>query len=171
MCHEIFLVSNIRSFLKTVGHGSAKAITFDFSCSAEGRTIAAPEAREHGSAHYDLECYSQGWLHPELKQTWRTDRRAFVSQVRKHHDRITLDWGFSVRRLSLVVELQECGVKLVWFDGDIARAREIFAQRGGIAVKRFENQIADICTANSPASLDCVVIPRLSATSRFLGDG
>jgi len=67
----------------------------------------------------------------------------------------------------LVVELQECGVKLVWFDGDIARAREIVAQRGGIAVKRVENQIADICTANSPASLDCVVIPRLSATSRF----
>ena len=128
-------------------------------------------ARMHGSAHNDLECYPQVWLHPELKQTWDTDRRAFVSQLRKHHDRITLDWGFSVRCLSLVVELRECGVKLVWFDGDITRAREIFVQRGGIAVEWFEKQIADICTANFPASLDCVVIPRLSATGRFLRKG
>jgi hypothetical protein len=67
-----------------------------------------------------------------------------------------------------VKELQKCGVKLVWFDGDIARAKEIFVQRGGIAVERFDNQVADIRTANFPASLNCVAIPRLSATGAFL---
>jgi hypothetical protein len=69
-----------------------------------------------------------------------------------------------------VEELQKCGVKLVWFDGDIDRARDIFVQRGGIAVERFENQTADIGRADFPASLDCVVIPRLCATGAFLDE-
>jgi hypothetical protein len=127
-------------------------------------------AREHGFAHYDLECYPRGWPNPELRQTWGTDRKAFVSQLRKHHGRIALDWGFPAHCLPLVVELQESGVKLVWFDGDIARARDIFLQRGGIAVERFDNQVADIRTANFPASLNCVVISRLSFTGVFLDD-
>jgi hypothetical protein len=125
-------------------------------------------AREHSFAHYDLECYPRGWPHQELKQTWDTDRTAFVSQLRKHHDRIALDWGFPARCLPWVEDLHKCGVKLVWFDGDINRAREIFVERGGMAVERFENQTADICTANFPASLNFVVIPRLSATGVFL---
>lgn len=91
-----------------------------------------------------------------------------MSQLRKHHDRIALDWGFPALCLPWVEELQKCGVKLVWFDGDIDRAREIFVQRGGIAVDRFENQTADIRTANFPASLNCVFIPRLSTTGLFL---
>jgi MoxR-like ATPase len=48
-------------------------------------------ARDHGFAHYDMECYPRGWPHPELKGKWDTDRPAFVAQVRQHHDRITLD--------------------------------------------------------------------------------
>lgn len=127
-------------------------------------------ARERGFAHYDLECYPRGWPHPELKETWDMDRTAFVSQLRKRHDRVALDWGFPARCLPWVEELQESGVKLVWFDGDIARVKEIFVQRGGIAVERFDNQVADIHTANFPASLNCVVVARLSPTGVFLDD-
>jgi hypothetical protein len=127
-------------------------------------------AREHGFAHYDLECYPRGWPHQELKQTWDADRAAFVSQLRKHHDKIVLDWGFPARCLPWVEELQKCGVKLVWFDGDIDAARKMFVQRGGIAVEMFDNQIADIRIANFPAPLNCVLIARLSSTGVFLDD-
>jgi hypothetical protein len=127
-------------------------------------------AREHRFAHYDLECYPRGWANPELKQTWDTDRNAFVSQLRKHHDRVALDWGFPPRCLQFVLELQKSGVKLVWFDGDIAHARELFVQRGGIAVGMFDHQVADIRSANFPASLNCVVISRLSSAGVFLDD-
>ncbi len=127
-------------------------------------------AREHQFAHYDLENYPRGWPNPELKQTWDRDRRAFVSHLREHHGRIALDWGFPARCLPLVAELQESRVKLVWFDGDIKRAKENFVQRGGIAVERFDDQAADIRAANFPASLNCVVVTRLSSTGAFLDD-
>ena len=125
-------------------------------------------AREHSFAHYDLECYPRGWPHQELKKIWDADRTAFVSQLRKHHDRVALDWGFPTSCLQLVLELQKSGVKLVWFDGDIDRARQVFVQRGGIAVQTFENQITEIRKANFPASLDCVVIERLPDTGKFM---
>jgi hypothetical protein len=127
-------------------------------------------AREYRFAHYDLECYPRGWPNPKLKQTWDKDRRAFVSELREHHGRVALDWGFPARCLPLVLELQESGVNLVWFDGDIARARERFVERGGIAVERFDDQAADIRVANFPASLRCVVVARLSSTGVFLDD-
>lgn len=127
-------------------------------------------AREHGFAHYDLECYPRGWANPDLKQTWDADRNVFVSELQKHHGRVALDWGFPVHCLPWVEELQNCGVKLVWFAGDIDRAREIFVQRGGIAVGKFENQVTDIRAANFPASLNCVIIARLSSTGVFLED-
>src|ERR1700741_2730740 len=86
-------------------------------------------AREHRFAHYDLECYPRGWPKPELKETWDTDRTAFVSELLEHHGRIALDWGFPARCLPWVKELEKCDVKLVWCDGAIARAKEIFVQR------------------------------------------
>jgi hypothetical protein len=89
-------------------------------------------------------------------------------QLRKHHDKIVLDWGFPPRCLPWVEELRKSGVKLVWFNGDIDRARQVFVQRGGMAVQTFENQITDIRNANFPASLDCVVIERLPATGKFM---
>jgi len=33
-------------------------------------------AREHGFAHYDLECHPKGWPHPEPKATWDASRPA-----------------------------------------------------------------------------------------------
>jgi hypothetical protein len=125
-------------------------------------------ARKHGFAHYDMECHPHGWPHPELKEKWDSDRTAFVAHLRQHHDRIALDWGFPVSCLFLVTELQACGVKLVWFDGDVARARQAFVQRGGIAVTEFDGQVAAIQKAGYPASLDCVLVPALSASGVFL---
>jgi hypothetical protein len=66
------------------------------------------------------------------------------------------------------MELQDCGVQLIWFDGDSARAREAFVQRGGIAVANFDRQVAEIQRAGFPASLKCLVVPALSASGVFL---
>jgi hypothetical protein len=125
-------------------------------------------ARDHGFAHYDMESYPRGWPHPELKGKWDSDRPTFVAQVRLHHDRITLDWGFPISCLSRVKELQAQGVQLIWFAGDVARAREAYVLRGGIAVTDFDRQIEAIQRARYPASLDCVVVPALSAAGDFL---
>jgi hypothetical protein len=125
-------------------------------------------AREHGFAHYDTECHPRGWPHPELKGTWDSDRPAFVAQLRQHHDRIALDWGFPVHCLPVVNELQACGVKLVWFEGDVVRAREAFIQRGKFTVADFKNQVDAIQKAGYPASLGSVVVPALSASGVFM---
>jgi hypothetical protein len=131
-------------------------------------TFARYLAREYGFTHYDLECYPHGWPHPELKPTWDSDRTAFVAQLRQHHDRIALDWGFPVHCLPVVKELQACGVKLVWFDGDVARAREAFVQRGKFTVTDFKNQVEAVQKAGYPASPGSVVVPALSASGVFL---
>lgn len=88
-------------------------------------------AREYGFAHYDLECHPRGWPHPELKATWDASRSGFVAQLRQYHERIVLDWGFPPSAVPWVEELRRSGAKLVWFDGDIARAQQVFVQRGG----------------------------------------
>jgi len=56
----------------------------------------------------------------------------------------------------------------VWFDGDLSRARQLFVQRGGIAVEHFDRQIRAINQARYPASLQCVVVPALSGAGVFL---
>jgi hypothetical protein len=131
-------------------------------------TFARYLVQKHSFAHYDLECYPRGWPHPELKEKWDTDRKAFVAQVLKHHDRIALDWGFPVRCLSWVKELLALGVRLIWFDGDVARARQEFVKRGGIDVINFDAQVAAIENAGYPDSLNCVVVPALSRSDGFL---
>jgi hypothetical protein len=123
-----------------------------------------------GSRTTTLSATREGGPTQKLKQTWDADRSALVSQLRKLHDKIVLDWGFPAPCLPWVEELRKCGVKLIWFAGDIDRAREIFVQRGGIAVEKFDNQVADIRTANFPASLNCVIIARLSSTGIFVED-
>ena len=131
-------------------------------------TFARYLAREHGFAHYDMECYPHRWPHPELYGTWNSDRPAFVAQLRQLHDRIALDWGFPPHCLPLVRELQACSVRLIWFDGEVALAREAFKQRGGIDVTYFDEQVANIQKAGYPAPLDCVIVPALSASGVFL---
>lgn len=125
-------------------------------------------AREHGFAHYDLECYPRGWPQPELKEIWETDRTAFVMQIRQNHDRVALDWGFPVSCLSWVKQLRDQDVQLIWFDGDLDRAREVFVRRGGIDVTNFDKQVEEIQRAAYPGSLNCLVIPALSASGVFL---
>ena len=125
-------------------------------------------AREHGFAHYDLECHPAGWPHPELKNVWDNSRPLFVAQLRQRHDRIALDWGFPRHCLPLVRELQACGARLIWFDGDTDRARKAFKKRGGRDEKCFEAQVANIRDAKYPNSLECVIVPALSANGVFL---
>ena len=125
-------------------------------------------AREHGFAHYDLECYPRGWPHPELMGVWGSDRKAFVRQIRQNHDRVVLDWGFPVRCLSWVKQLQDQDVHLIWSNGDVNRAREKFVQRGGIEGSQFDKQIREIQQAGYPDSLKCLVVPALSASGEFM---
>lgn len=61
-------------------------------------------------------------------------------------------------------------MQLIWFDGDIACARREFKKRGDCKgqVENFDNQIIAIQSAGYPASLNCVVVPALSASGIFL---
>jgi len=61
-----------------------------------------------------------------------------------------------------------CGVKLVWFDGDLACAGAAFIRRGKFTVADFKNQVEAIQNAGYPASLGCLIIPTLSAGGDFL---
>lgn len=121
-------------------------------------------SRVHGFAHYDLEFYPGGWPHPELKRLWDTDRAAFVVQIRLNHNRVVLDWGFPISCLSWVDQLRDQNVRLIWFDGDVDRAREAFFQRGRIDVANFDKQVKEVQRASYPGSLNCLVIPALSAS-------
>ena len=124
-------------------------------------TFARHLVREHGFAHYDLEHFPHGWPIQELKRSWDANRSAFVAAVRQHHDRIALDWGFPVSCLGWVEELQKCGVKLVWFDGNVARARQAFEQRGRAA--EFDVQIAAIQKAGYEITKRYSLAPRAGA--------
>ncbi len=124
-------------------------------------------ARAHGFAHYDLECHSRGWPHPELKATWETSRQAFVAQLKERHKRVALDWGFPIHCLPIGDELRAQGVRLIWFDGDRNRARSVFQERGGLAVTAFDVQVAAIDAAGYPTPLKCVVVQALSANGAF----
>ena len=125
-------------------------------------------AREHGFAHYDLECHPLGWPYPDLKATWDASRQAFVSELKKRHKRVALDWGFPVRCQFIVNELQAQGVRLIWFDGDRRRARSVFQERGGLALSDFDAQVAAINAAGYPMPLNCIVIQALSAEGAFM---
>jgi hypothetical protein len=136
-------------------------------------TFARYLAEKHSFAHYDLECHPRGWPVPELRDTWVASRSDFVAQAHKHHDRIALDWGFPVHCLPWVQELQAHGARLIWFDGDVVRARQQFVKRGGIGIthfdeQHFDEQIAAIQDAGYPFSLNCVVVHALSGSGGFL---
>lgn len=130
-------------------------------------TFAKHLARTCGFADYDLECYPRGWPHPELKAAWDSDRSDFLALLRKYHDRVVLDWGFPPTHYSWIKELTNQGVELIWFDGDFAAAQRVFEGRGGISLKRFTEQIEAIKKASYPASLNCVIVPALSADGVF----
>jgi len=119
-------------------------------------------ARKHAFAHYDLECHPRGWPHPELKPVWDSSRASFVAQLKGLHERIALDWGFPATAMPWVGELLAAGVRLVWFAADIERARELFLQRGGIAVANFNTQVRGIQQAGLPNALQCVRVEALT---------
>ena len=91
-------------------------------------------AREHGFAHYELECYPRGWPIPLLHPVWERSRSEFVAELCRLHGRVVIDWGFPLAFLQWALELEASGARPIWFTGDINRAREIFVQRGGINV-------------------------------------
>ena len=117
-------------------------------------------ATEHRFAHYDIECYPNSWPHPELYKTFLNDRHAFVKRLREQHDRTVLDFD----------ELRTCGVRLIWFSGDIAHAHEEFKKRGNCKgpEDNFNKQVTAIQREGYPASLDCVIVPALSSSGVFL---
>ena len=125
-------------------------------------------ASQHGFAHYDLESSPSGWPRTELKSLWDSSRVTFAAAVRQAHERAVLDWGFPPSCLSWVKELQTAGVGLVWFDGDINQARAVFARRGGLSLKAFDTQVAQLKEAGLPGSLNCVKVPALSASGTFM---
>jgi len=119
-------------------------------------------AREHAFAHYDLECHPRGWPHPEQKRLWDSSRKAFIAKLKTLHKRVALDWGFPANVVLWVDELLAEGVQLIWFEADIAKARELFQQRGGLPVASFNDQVLGIQSAGLPNSLSCVRVSALT---------
>ena len=125
-------------------------------------------ARQHGFAHYDLECHPRGWPHPELKVVWDASPSAFLAELRNRHERIALDWGFPPCRMRIVEELRIGGATVVWFDGNIAQARKKFIERGGIDVCEFDAQVKSIQQSDIPNILKCLVVNALTRKGAFL---
>ena len=121
--------------------------------------------QEAGFAHYDLECYPDGWAHVEPRPFWQQrDLPGFMAQVTSLDARIALDWGFPPACRPMVDHLRALGATLVWFDGDRRRARELYVERGKYDVGLFDGQVARIDAAGLPHSLACPVITTLGAT-------
>lgn len=137
---------------------------------ATGKTsFARYLALKRGFAHYDLERHPGGWPCPDLKSKWDANRAAFVSAVRNCHNRIVLDWGFPPCCYTWVKELRDCGVTLVWFEGDTDAARRTFTARDGTyTCSAFNTQINKVRSAGYPDALNCLVLPALSANAVFL---
>ena len=93
----------------------------------------------------------------------------FTAQLKIFHPRVALDWGFPAGGISWVRELLAAGVRLVWFAGDIARAREVFLKRGGISVTDFDAQVENIQRCGLPHPLQCVRVEALLSSRRLQG--
>jgi hypothetical protein len=119
-------------------------------------------ARDHGFAHYDLECHPAGWPIPDLKLIWDQSPTRFISELRMRHDDLALDWGFPPHCRDVVRELQAAGVILVWFECEIEKARTLFEERGGRSITDFERQAAAIAKAGFPAGLGATVVQALT---------
>jgi len=119
-------------------------------------------AREHGFAHYDLECFPRGWPHPELMYIWRSGPTDFVSKLRELHVNVVIDWGFPVDCVNVVHGLRNAGVRLIWFQGNIQHARKLFVERGGIDPKAFDIQVANIAKRGLPVGLEATIVDALT---------
>ena len=137
---------------------------------ATGKTsFARYLAQDRGFAHYDLERHPGGWPRPELKRLWENSRSRFVNALRRNHGRIVLDWGFPPHCYPWVKELRDCGVRLVWFEGDTGAALRAFRARCATSgSSAFKIQVENIKRAMYPEVLACLVIPALSANGSFL---
>lgn len=124
-------------------------------------------AREHGFAHYELECWPRGWPKPELMSLWQANRTAFVDQLRALHPLAVIGWGFPPSCRPVVDELAQAGALVVWLGADEVAARSAFMQRGGIAIECFEVQVAAIREHRLPEGLGAIVVTRLLPDGSF----
>jgi len=118
--------------------------------------------REYGFAHYDLECYPRGWPAPELISLWPSSPEDFVSELRRRYQNVVIDWGFPVHCTSIVNAFRDSGVQLIWFSGDIACARRLFVNRGGLDPQTFDIQVAQIAESRLPNGLEAIVVDALT---------
>jgi len=120
-------------------------------------------ASKHGFAHYDLECFPRGWPVPSLYALWCTRPLDFVKQLQAVHERAIIDWGFPIECLPLVTQFSACGIRLIWFNGDITHARRLFLERGGLDPARFDHQVSEIQRVGLPAGIEATVVDALTA--------
>ena len=121
----------------------------------------------HGFARYELECFPKGWAVPDLQPIWSTSRNEFVDEIRKRHQRASIEWGFPPSRLVWALELRDAGAEPFWFDGDKARLREVFLKRGGLDIRSFDNQVKAIQESRPNDSLSARVVNVLHDDGSF----
>jgi hypothetical protein len=91
-------------------------------------TLGKYFAANHGFLYFDME-HPETWPQPGLHQVWERSRHEFVVRLNQLSHRVVLDWGFRPCCLPLVLELKSCGVRLVWFRGNVETAQRHFRNR------------------------------------------
>lgn len=73
----------------------------------------------------------------------------FVNEIKARKQAIVLAWGFPIEYFPIVSALKDAGMDIWWFDGNREAARQSFERRGTVALRLFQQQMADI-EANWP---------------------
>lgn len=137
---------------------------------ASGKTTFCRHlAKEYGFKHFDMENYPNGWPISTVKCIWDNSRQEFVKRLKEQHklSRVVIDWGFPPNFMQWVLELQLAGMQIIWFDADLASAREKYLSRPSSDVSLFDAQIERIKRSKLPEGLDAILIKTLSAAGRF----
>jgi hypothetical protein len=111
---------------------------------------------KHGFFHFDME-KPDSWPLTDLHSVWESSRHAFVARLNASFRPVVLDWGFPPGCLPWVLELKSCGVRLVWFQGDVELCRKHYRERNqrrgfspDFAMIDFERQARAINAAGLP---------------------
>jgi hypothetical protein len=100
----------------------------------------------------------KGFLHLDVQSPTNQDQRHWSGRFFKIHSPnaatsfaedllrldcpVVLDWGFPPHCLDLARAFKGAGLKTWWLDGDRAAARRPFVERGWMALKKLDFQLA-----------------------------
>ena len=127
-----------------------------------------------GWLHLDIDWLGRSlpWPNDSLKDSWDTAIKTHdagpLFNAFNFYGNVVVDWGFPVRCIPFVMGLANYGARILWFDGDVPTAREVFARRGNVSLAAFDRQMSDLRSIHVPAQEGAKVIRVLEEGPRFL---